>query len=543
MRILEAIIGIVERLHRLLAGAGERLCTFLWRVQSHRSVSFRLAVGFCGLALILVACAFLVSGGYVAACGFDGVFIRYLERAGHLAGGLRLGWACAVGAALCVVAAAFSVVHRRVAFRLMEVAFAAWVVLAVLSFLWLMDVGPILGRADHKAFDSAARNDLWTGILFAAILVVPWAGLLLLALVQKSVRVLYGFAAHSAIGDFGASVLTSFKTGGRDPRWRSSLYYAVTLFLLVLFVPYLIVFWGREEPYGLPKGGGQQVPEVVKVKKVKPKKKPKKLSVNPWSPYILERMDIDDVLTLKELEETTQDTYAASAQDAASRGGKGKGTGGWPKGMEGSAVRFIRLKYRGGDWDQDMGKGADYNLLLKFHEWTGMKIARETEYREIERLKFFPKKKAPPFVFLTGKGNISISAGEAKVLREYCEREGGMLFIDNGGGHFDGSVKNLLRKVFPGKPLVDVPNDDPIYQRPYVFPDGAPPFWHHAGYRAMGIREDGRWLVYYHPGDINDAWRDDHSGASAEVADQAYKLGVNVMFYAFNQYYRRHYEQ
>lgn len=39
------------------------------------------------------------------------------------------------------------------------------------------------------------------------------------------------------------------------------------------------------------------------------------------------------------------------------------------------------------------------------------------------------------------------------------------------------------------------------------------------------------------------ACKDDHSGASAEVADQAYKLGVNVMFYAFNQYYHRHYEQ
>ena len=24
---------------------------------------------------------------------------------------------------------------------------------------------------------------------------------------------------------------------------------------------------------------------------------------------------------------------------------------------------------------------------------------------------------------------------------------------------------------------------------------------------------------------------------------QAYKLGVNVMFYAFNQYYHRHYEE
>jgi hypothetical protein len=190
-----------------------------------------------------------------------------------------------------------------------------------------------------------------------------------------------------------------------------------------------------------------------------------------------------------------------------------------------------------------MGKGADYNLLVKFNEWTGMKIAKDTEFREIERLKFFPKKKSPPFVFMTGMRGISISDREARVLREYCLNEGGMLFIDNGGGHFDSAVKSMLRKVFPGKPLVDIPNDDPIYQRPYVFPDGAPPFWHHAGYRAKGVRDEGRWVVFYHPGDINDAWRDDHSGASAEVADQAYKLGINVMFYAFNQYYRRHYEQ
>ena len=41
----------------------------------------------------------------------------------------------------------------------------------------------------------------------------------------------------------------------------------------------------------------------------------------------------------------------------------------------------------------------------------------------------------------------------------------------------------------------------------------------------------------------DDAWKDDLSGASAEVADQAYKLGVSVMFCAFNQYYYRHFEQ
>ena len=43
----------------------------------------------------------------------------------------------------------------------------------------------------------------------------------------------------------------------------------------------------------------------------------------------------------------------------------------------------------------------------------------------------------------------------------------------------------------------------------------------------------------------DDAWKDDHSGASAEKSSrgQAYKLGVNVMFGAGNQYYLRHYEQ
>ena len=118
-----------------------------------------------------------------------------------------------------------------------------------------------------------------------------------------------------------------------------------------------------------------------------------------------------------------------------------------------------------------------------------------------------------------------------------------MLFIDNGGGHFGRSVRHMLAQVFPGRNLVDIANDDPIYQAPFVFPDGAPPFWHHDGSRALGIRHEGRWIVFYHPGDINDAWKDGHSGASAQVADQAYKLGVNIIYYAFNQYYRRHYEQ
>ncbi len=536
MNFTERMLTAVERIYSLVARAALVSVTFAWRLLLRVPSSVRIVVGLCGLSLLLVTCAYLVSGGYVAHREFDAALQRALAVSGHIAGGTRLAFACLAAALLAIVSAALSPLKRRFVFRLMEVAFAACTALAVLSFVWIVRVPALLFAADRNAFDSVSRNDLWTFAILFSLPALAWIALLFLGLVQKSLRSRYGLTPLA----WGDDLLQSIRTGGRDRRWRSSIYCAISIFLAVMFLPYLIGLWGWEAPYTLPKGGGEQVFEVVKVKKIK-KKKPKKLTVNPWSPYIMERMDIDDVVTLKELEQETMDTYVA--QQNAAKGGKGKGSGGWPKGMEDSAIRFIRLKYSGGDWDQDMGRGADYNLLLKFHEWTGMKIARETEFREISRLKFFPKKKAPPFVFMTGMRGISISDSEAKILREYCQREGGMIFIDNGGGSFDSAVKNMLRKVFPGLPLVDVPNDDPIYQRPYVFPDGAPGFWHHAGYRAKGIRDDGRWLVYYHPGDVNDAWKDGHSGASPEVADQAYKLGVNVMFYAFNQYYRRHYEQ
>ena len=520
-----------------------RAVAWLWRAQSRLSVPLRFAIGFAALSLTMTGCAFLMDGGWLAWSSFDEPFVRYLEKAGHVAFGARLAWASAGCAALCALAAACAAVRIRLSFRVMQVAWAASFAVGFAVFRWTVRAADIVNLADPKAFDAAQRDNLWTASFFLGFLALLMALTLLVALVSGAARRRYSLVRLPFGRDLGGEVIASLRSGGPDPRWRSSLYWAFSIVFAVLFLPYLLFCWGWEEPYGLPAGGGGEMvaQQVVKVKKVKHKKQ-KKLTVNPFSPYILERMNIDDVKTLAELDDESRDTYDAAATTAASGGGKGKGGGGWPAGMENAAIRFIRLKYRGGDWDQDMGKGADYNLLIKFHAWTGMKIARETEYREIERLKFFPKKKAPPFVFLTGRGNISVSEKEVKALRDYCLVEGGMLFIDNGGGHFDSSVRNLLRRVFPGKPLVDISNDDPIYQRPYVFPDGAPPFWHHAGYRAMGVKDEGRWVVFYHPGDINDAWKDDHSGASAEVADQAYKLGVNVMFYAFNQYYHRHYE-
>ena len=518
------IFRLIDRALRGIESAAVASARFAWRLQRRLPLSLRFALGFVVLAATCCAAGWLLDGAYLRYLGFDAALVRYLDNAGHLAYGHRLACFCLVPAALSLLAAILSLIPR---FRLSLILRLVWALASAtlaLAFVWIVRVPAIVNAADHKAFDSVSRNNLWTADLLVGMVVFLVPALIFFAILPA-----------------GRRLLANLKSGGADRRMRSSVIWSVALFMLVCFGPFLWNFFGWEEPYGIPAGGGEQQLEVVKVKKQKPKKPKKKLTVNPWSPYILERMDIEDVTTLQELDQETRDTY--QAQNKQKSGGKGKGVGGWPSGMEGASVRFIRLKYRGGDWDQDMGKGADYNLLIKFREWTGLKIAKETEAREIQRLKYFPKKRSPPFVFLTGRGGMSVNDTEVKVLRDYCEKEGGMLFIDNGGGHFDSSVKQLLHRVFPDKPLVDIPNDDMIYQSPFAFPDGAPPFWHHAGYRAMGIRDEGRWMVYYHPGDINDAWKDGHSGASKEVADQAYKLGVNIIFYAFNQYCRRHFGQ
>ena len=139
---------------------------------------------------------------------------------------------------------------------------------------------------------------------------------------------------------------------------------------------------------------------------------------------------------------------------------------------------------------------------------------------------------------------MSLTAREIKTLRWYLEEEGGMIFADNGGGSFNSSFRNVMARVLPGNTWIDIANDDIMYRQPFVFPKGAPPLWHHSGSRALGIKNDeGRWLVFYHQGDINDAWQDGNSGVSKAIRAEAFKMGINVVNYSFNQYLSIHYEE
>jgi hypothetical protein len=207
--------------------------------------------------------------------------------------------------------------------------------------------------------------------------------------------------------------------------------------------------------------------------------------------------------------------------------------------MEDYKIRFIRLEHSGAGWDDGMdASGADVNFLRAFAQATGFKkIASKGESHTIAVLKKYPKDAFPPFVFLTGNADMgSVTSTDIKILREYC-LNGGMLIADAGSVQFHKSFMYFIHQVFPDKPLIDIADDDMLYQEPYTFPDGAPPFWHLGGKRALGIKHEGRWILFYHPGDMNGAWKSPgYTDVTPEMRDAAMNLGVNLVYYAFNQW-------
>ena len=452
----------------------------------------------------------------------------------------RLRWIGYAAAGICGLAAVLSFVPIRACLWVMKAGWAMFALYWLVLLELLLRIPSTLNTLDHRLVDTYTRNDLWLEVWARWLPLTILPALVLLGLVLRPVHNFYTRAVRTEpmVGD---RVVENVRTGGSDPKFRVATNWSVCLFAFVLVLPFLIRGCGMERPYGLHKGSGNPVVEIVKVKKVK-KPKLKKFVVNKWSPIILERMKVEDIKTLVELEEETQDRYETQETQAGKLGKGGGKTGGWPHGMADAKLRFIRLIYSG-DWNQDMRMGADKNLMAYYNQITGFPVEKESEGKKIARLRRFPKDHGPPFVFLTGNGALSgISSADVKTLQWYLTTEGGMIFADNGGGGFDRAFRGLMRRVFPDKALIDIPTDDPIFRAPYGFPNGAPPLWKHSGSKAQGIRHEGRWVVFYHQGDINDAWKDGHSGVSDNIAEQAYRMGINVIYYAFNRYHEIHFE-
>jgi hypothetical protein len=190
---------------------------------------------------------------------------------------------------------------------------------------------------------------------------------------------------------------------------------------------------------------------------------------------------------------------------------------------------IARLQYDGGgDWYANPSSLP--NLLKAINERTSIRV-EPTEARvtlDDDRLFDFA------FLHVTGHGVIRFTDSEISRLREWVLR-GGFLHVDDNYG-LDETFRKEIARVFPDRPMIDVPLTHPVYNIVYSFPRGVPKVHEHDGKaaRGYGIFIGDRLAVYYtYEADLGNGWEDVGTYSDPpEAHEQALRMGVNLFTYA-----------
>ncbi|MCK5599553.1 DUF4159 domain-containing protein [bacterium] len=194
-------------------------------------------------------------------------------------------------------------------------------------------------------------------------------------------------------------------------------------------------------------------------------------------------------------------------------------------------ISVARIKYNGGgDWYN--GRTELPNLLSRFSSELNVKTAQSEIVLEASSTDIFDF----PMLFITGHGRVIFSQKERLNLRKYCRR-GGLLYIDDDFG-MDKFIREELKKIFPGRALVPLNPDFPLFGLWFVFPEGLPQIHIHEDSppEAWGIFDDsGNLMVLYtYNSNISDGWDSPgvHPEDTPEIRETALRMGVNILLYA-----------
>ncbi|MCU0646904.1 MAG: DUF4159 domain-containing protein [Gemmatimonadaceae bacterium] len=192
-------------------------------------------------------------------------------------------------------------------------------------------------------------------------------------------------------------------------------------------------------------------------------------------------------------------------------------------------LTIARVKYDGGgDWYAN--RTAIPNLLTAIGERTSLAVERAEAKVSLTDAELFDY----PMLHVTGHGEIKLTDAEVLRLREYVAK-GGFVHVDDNYG-LDETIRRELAKVFPDRPLVDVPLSHPIYHVVYDFPKGLPKIHEHDGKpaRGYGVFVGKRLVLFYsHSSDLGNGWEDVGTYTDPpELHEQALRMGVNLFVYA-----------
>tara|TARA_Y100000768_G_scaffold118651_1_gene87659 strand:- start:777 stop:1421 length:645 start_codon:yes stop_codon:yes gene_type:complete len=200
--------------------------------------------------------------------------------------------------------------------------------------------------------------------------------------------------------------------------------------------------------------------------------------------------------------------------------------------VDAQSFSVARVHYGGGgDWYSD--PSSIPNLLTYLEKNTPISAVDEDVHIKLTDKEVYQY----PYLYLTGHGNIRLAENEVISLRSVLMNNGFLHADDNYG--MDVSFRRELKRVFPNKELVNLPNDHPIFHSYFSFPNGLPKVHEHDGKppQALALFEEDRMIVLYtYESDLGDGWED----ASVHedpwpIREAALKMGVNIIYYSLTQ--------
>jgi hypothetical protein len=125
---------------------------------------------------------------------------------------------------------------------------------------------------------------------------------------------------------------------------------------------------------------------------------------------------------------------------------------------------FVRLIYNGRipsylkNWYTDYPSG-DRNLVKVLSRLTDIDIAPESRAVPIHDPDLYDY----PMIYSAEGGQMRLSSNDARIMREYTDR-GGFWMIDDFWGSLEWSAfAQEMKKVFPDRPIVEVPREHPVF--------------------------------------------------------------------------------
>ena len=191
---------------------------------------------------------------------------------------------------------------------------------------------------------------------------------------------------------------------------------------------------------------------------------------------------------------------------------------------------------------------AEEHFFPALRRTTNVQVADEERHLELTDDRIFEY----PFMFMQqpGRGNWRPTAQEAGRLREYCLR-GGFLLVDDLHSEYDWAIfQAAIQRVFPDRPIVEIPEDDPLMHVFYDLDQRSPiPGQRHLRIGPGGqivARMEGtpRWRGIYDDHhqlmvainfniDMGDSWEHaDDPYYPVPMTALGYKLGINYVIYA-----------